>query len=251
MVVLGSELEAGVRRIPTGVRDVDRVTGGGIPVGKVTELYGIENVGKTTLAYRIMASAQRVGDVWFVDGEGQVDPAWMRKQGVDLDRCVVIRPIPAEAVLDAVVEGVKRGVSLVVLDSIASLEPLKALNKDIDQRSPGLVPILVAETLRKVVLFQRRSGTAVVFLNQMREAMSVGRPLYGADTLVTPGGRALRHFAHLRLEMRRAESIYRKVNGVKSRVGHVVAVRVTKSKVGRPWSECRVKFIYGRGFVDE
>lgn len=248
-MTVGSELVAAVPRIPTGVRSFDELTAGGLPRGKVVELYGPENVGKTTLAYRALASAQKLGICWFIDGEGQFDPKWASAQGVQVDRLVVVRPAPAEAVLDALLSAVKRSAVLVVLDSVGSLEPLTALKKDIDHRSPGVVPLLLAETLRRVILLQRESQTCVLLLNQLRELMAIGRPLY-SDSLVTPGGRALRHFCHLRVELQRAGFLYKGSSNGRVRVGHVVAMRVTKSKVSRPWVVAKSRFIFGRGFED-
>ncbi len=225
----------------------DSLVAGGLPRGKVVELYGPENVGKTTLAYRALGAGQRLGVCWFIDGEGQFDPVWAAAQGVAVDRLVVVRPAPAEAILDALLTAVKRSAALVVLDSVGSLEPLSAVKKDIDHRSPGVVPLLMAETLRRVILLQRESQTCVLLLNQLRELMSIGRPLYG-DALVTPGGRALRHFCHLRVELQRAGFLYKRTGNERVRVGHVVAMRVTKSKVSRPWVTAKANFIFGRGF---
>jgi recombination protein RecA len=247
VVTVGSDLVARVPRIPTGVKELDSIIGGGFPVGKIVELFGPENVGKTSLAYRAIAHAQRDGVAWFIDGEGQFDPEWAAKQGVDVHKLVVMRPAPAETALDGVLQAVRMGASIVVLDSVASLEPLKALKKDIDQRSPGAVPLIMAEALRKVIQMQRSSQTCVVFLNQLRDVMQIGKPIFG-DAVITPGGRALRHFAHLRIELRRYGLLYKRKGGERIAVGHEVAFRVVKSKISRPWATCRSRFIFGKGF---
>jgi recombination protein RecA len=249
VIMTGADLNVGKKLRFWRIKTLNHLLGGGVPRSKLTEIFGPEDSGKTTLAYRLLAQVQREDGVpAYIDAEGQWDHDWAQQQGVDPANMILVRPVSAEAMLEAVVQLVKQHVPLVIFDSIAAQESLKVHEGDMDVGAMADIPRLLNRCVRKCLVLFRTSPTSLVFLNQVRERVVRGRPLYG-DFLTTTGGRGIRHFAHLRLEVVRTRYLTARRKKDTIRVGQVVAVRVQKSKVSKPGGHCELILRYGEGFV--
>lgn len=247
VIVFGDALNIERERIAFGVSALDQIIGGGIPISTIVEVYGPESVGKSTLAYKFISNAQKLGQVVYVDLEGQYNQDWAAKQGVDVSALLVMRPVAAEAAASALVDAVRNNCAAVVLDSIAAMEPSVAFKRRMDEPLVGQVPLLINRVIRRLLVYQKHSRTIVMLLNQVREV--IGRPLYGS-LLNTPGGRGMRHFTHLRLHLERVKYLTKIEDGVKRKYGHVIGVTVSKSKISQPHVRCELYMEYGTGIVE-
>lgn len=233
-----------IKRLKTGIESLDLALGGGMPAGRIVELYGLPSAGKSLISLLTIAQAQRDGkECVYLDCEDSFDAGWAKKLGVDIDKLVLGQSSVGEDTLELVIKLLKAEPAIIVVDSVAAMVTRAELEEDIDKAFMAPKARLLGKALRMILA--QNKGTTIIFINQLRATMA----MYGPQ-LTTPGGKAIPYAASIRMEIKKSEDIHEEGKKTKPIIGQIVGFKVTKNKTARPFQVGSFKFFYDDGHIE-